>query len=511
MEDLDDFIDSHGSLSIVGEEDWANLLLEKQGTQHEIVGVNLNTLLYGSFKLLGSRSLTKRDFSCSLSAWSSLLESAFVYLLQICPINDVLSRIEFLLNGFPEFEELCIGAVQFLCLWLSQYRPYLHSQHIFIIHCFAVSLSSNIRHRAGTDVTVSDLSEPLIAGFDRLLDESERALEESSASQLHCQPYSGQSISTAQVDITEGSWDGQLKADIKKELKKSLESGPQIKLEIFGGGAALFDSDSDDSSSDNLYNSSKKVDNDLDDESERYPQTRVCPGVSLLVAPSRLHLLDLDPVELARQWTLVDHALFMRISLHGMLRQAAGGVSGGNDEIYNPHKLLDSTLFGGTKRLVDRFNAASAWATHCILSHSTPLSRAEVIIKLTAIAVALQSQGNFSALMAVLTAIQQGCIARLTLTFAQVPEETKSSISHLKRLMAAGRNYARYREELQRLLTRIPFERLQTAAENKQKAAFELSKKGGSTSSGYKRVDWRVSCEQRLEPALKGKILLFRY
>ena len=67
----------------------------------------------------------------------------------------------------------------------------------------------------------------------------------------------------------------------------------------------------------------------------------------------------------------------------------------------------------------------------------------------------LEALGNFSGLMALLTALQQGCVSRLALTLALVPKADKEKLLKLQVLMSGSKNYGNYREQLSIRATRI--------------------------------------------------------
>lgn len=504
-----EYLDSHGKVDIIeDEEDWVNLQWELKDKRQELIGSDLNTLLYGLFKLFGKHHIQRNDFSCDARAWEGVVESTFVYLIQIVPINDILSRVWMVLRRLSlDTEELALGAIDFVTFWVGQYRRYLHSQHVVTIYTFATSELSvfTALHRDNTYGLDEGLLLRLLHRLDTLLFVAKVGVQEDVDQHLHWDPSNNLSANGPQLALTEGTWDGQLKADIKEQLKKTLEEGPKIKvwnyafddslhftsshvispqLEIFGG-EALLDSDSDDDSSRTSAAHTNDANNDDDPTQVSYAQVRIAPGQSLLLSAKHFvsggngssykSLLDVDSLELARQWTLADHALFRCLRLHTILRNAIGFNNSSNntstsDEAVLSNRLyMDTVEYGGLKRLVDRFNSASTWISHVILSGETPTQRAYIITRFITLAQHLQQLGNFHGLMTVLTALQQGCVTRCVLSWEGVSKSSKDSLQQLKMLMAGGKNYARYREELQLLQAQMPFEEMARRQEQVQR------------------------------------------
>jgi hypothetical protein len=110
---------------------------------------------------------------------------------------------------------------------------------------------------------------------------------------------------------------------------------------------------------------------------------------------------------------------------------------------------------GGARRFIDRFNASSLWVTHAILSRDSPEERGAVVSQFIRLAVYMLDLCNFNGLMAILTALQQGCISRLVITFTTVAKSEKVQLARLQRLTAGSKNYQKYREEVARLVPAI--------------------------------------------------------
>lgn len=155
------------------------------------------------------------------------------------------------------------------------------------------------------------------------------------------------------------------------------------------------------------------------------PITRVPPGISLLQNPTELKLEAIDSLELARQWTLIDHALFCSIPLYSLLG------NGDRSDSYTAPRFRQLKV-GQVRRFIDRFNATSMWVTRTILQCNTPHEKAQIISKFIQVMSHLADLYNFNGVMAVLTALQQGCIARLKISFDLVSRSEKAKLEKLQ-------------------------------------------------------------------------------
>jgi son of sevenless-like protein len=86
-------------------------------------------------------------------------------------------------------------------------------------------------------------------------------------------------------------------------------------------------------------------------------------GIVLKVNPEEFNLLQLNPVELAKQMTLLEHQHFQAIAPLEFLQK----------NFTKPAKSPNFHL------MVAKFNQWSSWATTEILKRETPQQRAEII------------------------------------------------------------------------------------------------------------------------------------
>jgi hypothetical protein len=152
-----------------------------------------------------------------------------------------------------------------------------------------------------------------------------------------------------------------------------------------------------------------------------------------------------DTLELARQWTLVDFSMFVSIPLTAMMgeltwtkprHRADVGASAIRRCVLGVRHMckiiVQTSCF---VRFTDRFNAISTWTSHSILQPHTPGSRALIYEQIVELAGCLESLGNYSSLMAIISGLKQGCISRLSVTKKMVKRATMEKLAKLEVLL----------------------------------------------------------------------------
>ena len=219
------------------------------------------------------------------------------------------------------------------------------------------------------------------------------------------------------------------------QLKESIQN---IKLDIFGANSLLDNSDDDDDddesdstknpprhSVNNVSGSTTTALSDTESQAEhtlkvllsdlrRQPQPVVAESLPLLIDPYSGRssdecyfnlLLKIETVEIARQWTLLDHALFCSIPIFSlthkptytmprykqqMLDFFSGIPEYGGLRLWDLYyhtflsgfKQLCSVYYTPDRKFIDRFNATSLWISHTILTRANIEQRVKVSFKL---------------------------------------------------------------------------------------------------------------------------------
>jgi len=477
-------VDSQGNLNVFFDETWENLTSTIRGKRHEITGSNLNTLLKGMILLFGQGELKDKDFEGGIYAWEEIVEPAFISLPHLC-IEEITARFIYLqrasLMGHNPIASNIIfeGTISFLYFWIVHYKYYLHESNYILLLSIVAPLLLQISRveKLYLSATVMERLEHLKSCY----------FVQKATAQCHLQmfPYYQplhERLIEPNVAFIEGKWNGKILVEQKEHLKAKMASLPQIKLEIFGADM-LVDNMSDEEEEN--ANITSLPNNGPDEQSISCPISRIPTGFSLLQSPFSLakNLLDLDISEIARQWTLVDYFLFRELSLHSLVSSCYT-----TNKNQSKPKLHESIKYGGIKKAVDRFNIASIWISTQVMMGRTPQHRAHLISKFIELATEFLKLRNFHGLMTVLTALQQGCMSRLVISFDLVPAADITQLNDLKKLMAGGKNYANYREELMRLMNQLE-DNQKVSAVTDWKTDVAKRKYGNSANSSQNNFD----------------------
>ncbi|KAK8186243.1 ras guanine nucleotide exchange factor domain-containing protein [Phyllosticta citribraziliensis] len=145
-------------------------------------------------------------------------------------------------------------------------------------------------------------------------------------------------------------------------------------------------------------------------------------------------ILDFDPLELARQFTLIESKLFCSIQ---------------------PHELLASEWTKKDGRAVN-VRAMSKLSTDLanlvadnILQMEEPKKRAAVIKQWVKIATKCLELNNYDSLMAIVCSLNSSMVMRLKRTWEMVSSKTHARLEDLREIVNVGRNYAVLRKRLE--------------------------------------------------------------
>ena len=148
-----------------------------------------------------------------------------------------------------------------------------------------------------------------------------------------------------------------------------------------------------------------------------------------------ISILDFDPLELARQFTIKESQIFCSIL---------------------PEELLASEWTKKTGSMAVNVRAMSRLSTDLanlvadsILQVEDPKKRATMIKQWVKIANKFFELANYHSLMAIVCSLSQSTITRLKKTWEVVPTKTKITLEHLKSVVSHDRNYFALRQRLQ--------------------------------------------------------------
>ncbi|KAK4966015.1 Ras guanine nucleotide exchange factor bud5 [Elasticomyces elasticus] len=150
------------------------------------------------------------------------------------------------------------------------------------------------------------------------------------------------------------------------------------------------------------------------------------------IGSSTCSILDFDPLELARQFTLIESRIFCAI---------------------RPEELLATTKKSGSKAAnVKAMSKLSTDLAHLvaetILSLEDAKKRAAIIKQWTKIAMSCLELNNYDSLMAIVCSVNQSTILRLKRTWDLVSARTKTRLEELKSIVDHSHNYAVLRKRL---------------------------------------------------------------
>jgi len=155
------------------------------------------------------------------------------------------------------------------------------------------------------------------------------------------------------------------------------------------------------------------------------------PPAPIMPKTKKPKLLDIDPLEIARQLTLMESRLFTKIRPHEFL--ARGKESGGDDNV---------------KAIINLTNKISAWVADSVLTKDDPRRRAAVIKHFITIADRCRALQNFSSMSALIAALNSPPVYRLKRTWEHVNTKLIGLLRDVEKTLDNGTNFTGYRAML---------------------------------------------------------------
>ena len=487
--------DRHGSVDVMLEVDWLNLVMS---THHsgieaytdeknlEITGASLNTLLLGVIIYHGYVKPSPQELYGGMKVWSHCMEHMLIMLPNTATIPEVMVRIIYILQGFlmevhmaeemvkahierserhkrspTDLSNLWYGSINFLRYWVSSYNEYFSDLQLRELEqgvrdmCTRLSAKERVRNlpfleqeidKSAKNIALIDLTAHLCMKLQHQVKSIGRARSwhsqgfgppsipghiSSRTNIAIALPFSNLAPSIPQL---QGNWAGNDKEKNKRAYREAVNSAALQNMGVFGGADNLANFDSSDEEDD-----VEKADpNDLTQSDDVRLEIRVPKGFCLK-GRDCMDFWSLDSLEMARQWTLSDHKLFQSIPPHNILNCSWGEAR---------HRLSAQNI----RRFIDRFNAASNWTTSSVLTGKTPENRAFIYEYIVKLGLHFRNLHNFHSLMAVLTGLQRGAISRLRKTLELVSSSVKDALKHLLKDMDGTKNYVYYRSIMERFL-----------------------------------------------------------
>ncbi|GAA5988119.1 hypothetical protein JCM11641_000909 [Rhodosporidiobolus odoratus] len=159
-----------------------------------------------------------------------------------------------------------------------------------------------------------------------------------------------------------------------------------------------------------------------------------------LRSPSARHptVVDIDPLELARQLTIMESRVYCAIRPDELLGSSGASKSSGNAE--------------GRHASVRKMSALSTrltgWIAETILNEQDQKKRTGLVKYFVKLGERLLMLANYNALFAVFTALNSSTIARLKRTWDGLAPKYKTSFEVLRKATEHARNYSEYRQKI---------------------------------------------------------------
>ncbi|KAI9713072.1 MAG: hypothetical protein M1820_001057 [Bogoriella megaspora] len=176
------------------------------------------------------------------------------------------------------------------------------------------------------------------------------------------------------------------------------------------------------------------------------PHKRLVPTLNTAQAPQpilpknrkKLKFLDIDPVEFARQLTIIESNLYGKVKPTECL----------NKTWQRKVNKDEADPAANVKAVILHSNQLTNWVAQMILAQGDVKRRVVVIKHFVTVADKCRALNNFSTLTSIISALGTAPIHRLNRTWNQVSQKTSAVLESLRKLMASTKNFADYRETL---------------------------------------------------------------
>lgn len=152
----------------------------------------------------------------------------------------------------------------------------------------------------------------------------------------------------------------------------------------------------------------------------------------------KIKFLDIDPLEMARQLTILESKLYNRIKPVECLGKS--------------WSKPDSDIFAkGIKDTINTSNRITGWVAEAILVQEDLKKRSAWIKQFVAIADRCRSLNNFSTMTAIVSGLNSAPVYRLRRTWDAVNQKNVGTLEALNKVMQSSKNFSDYREMIHKL------------------------------------------------------------
>lgn len=164
----------------------------------------------------------------------------------------------------------------------------------------------------------------------------------------------------------------------------------------------------------------------------------------------KMKVLDIEPVELARQLTIREYNILKCITPAEILNRRQRKILTRGGVTSNETKYMDAFIHNS--------NELTNWVAYVILKHNDAKKRAAAVKYFVTVADHCRQCNNFSSMMAIVSALQSATIHRMKRTWAAVSGRTHESLTGMNKLMSSHGNFHDYRHVLASVsLPVVPF------------------------------------------------------
>ena len=171
------------------------------------------------------------------------------------------------------------------------------------------------------------------------------------------------------------------------------------------------------------------------DKAKQAQFTNPPPAPIIPSKTSKLTLLDIHPLEIARQLTLIETEIFRKI----VPRECMGLAWSKKDAKDRAPNILT---------MINRFNIVSNWIVSEIVRQETHKLRVDVLAHFIEIAVGCKSINNLNGCMEIISGLGDSAVHRLRNIWADVSKKTVANYNELKDILSSDSSYKSLRAYL---------------------------------------------------------------
>ena len=155
--------------------------------------------------------------------------------------------------------------------------------------------------------------------------------------------------------------------------------------------------------------------------------------LQMLSSGAPVSIIDINPLEFARQITIKESAIFCSIQQSEFEKDAYSN---------------DSSRAPNVRAMRDLSTDLSGWVADSILNETDAKRRASVLKQWLKIADKCLSLQNYNALMAIISALDSSTISRLKQTWSALSSKHKSALDYMRTITDHSRNFSLYRSKI---------------------------------------------------------------